>query len=182
MIISQVFMTMSVANGMGEHQGSIDPAQIPAALKWSWLAQILQLISNSVCKVAVITYLATIHGPSRARTKLAFLWILGILQITSVIVLTALILAQCSPVRKLWDERIPGACSHRLWNQDFAFYQGSEYYLRRARINICYLSIKGLSAFTDVCLVAYPLVLFWSLRLKFAKKVLLCVIFGFGLM
>lgn len=41
---------------------------------------------------------------------------------------------------------------------------------------------SGLSAFTDICLAVYPMVLFWDLQIKPAKKVLLCVLFGSGLL
>lgn len=111
---------------MGQHLKSLDPVQVMYSLKWSWMAQILQLFANTTGKVAVITYLATIHGPYHARAKLAYLWTLGSLQIASIIILTVLILAQCSPVPKLWNEAVPGTCNGRIRNQNFAFFQGGK--------------------------------------------------------
>ena len=125
---SQVFTTLSVYHGIGRHVENLDPAQIMYSLKWSWIAQILQLCANTAGKVAVMMYLTLtiFHGPIHARANLIYLWTLGLLQIASTIVLIAFILTQCSPLQKLWDEGIPGSCSGRTRNEDFAFFQGSK--------------------------------------------------------
>lgn len=125
-ITSQVFTTLSVYCGMGQHLKSLDPMQIMYSLKWSWMAQILQLFANTTGKVAVITYLTKFLGPSHAKAKLAYLWTLGSLQIASIVVLIAFILTQCSPLQKLWNEAIPCTCNGRFRNQNFAFFQGSK--------------------------------------------------------
>ena len=125
-IASQIFTTLSVYYGMGQHLESLAPVQIMYSLKWSWMAQIFQLFANTTGKIAVITYLTKFSGSSYAKAKLAFLWTLGLLQIASVIVLIAFILAQCSPLQKLWNEAIPGTCNSRIRNQNFAFFQGSK--------------------------------------------------------
>lgn len=98
---SQVFTTLSVYHGMGQHLKSLDPVQIMYSLKWGWRAQIFQLFVNTTGKIAVIIYLTGIHGSSDAKAKLAYLWTLGSLQIASIIILIAFILAQCSPTQKL---------------------------------------------------------------------------------
>ena len=90
------------------------------------MAQIFQLFANTTGKVAVMMYLTMFHGPTHAKANLAYLWTLGLLQIASVIVLIAFILAQCSPLEKLWEQAIPGACNGRIRNQNFAFFQGSK--------------------------------------------------------
>ncbi|KAL2057154.1 hypothetical protein ABVK25_002893 [Lepraria finkii] len=163
-IVSQICTALSVHYGMGQHASTLDPPQTVLSIKWSWMAQILQLFANTTGKLAVITYLATIHGPSHPRSKLAFLWSLSSLQVASVIIIIAFILAQCSPLQKLWNEAIPGTCNGRIRNQNFAFFQGS------------------LSAFTDICLAVYPMLIFWTLQMKNKTKILLCILFGFGLL
>ena len=122
---SQVFTTLSVYHGMGQHLNSLSAAQTMYSLRWSWMAQILQLLANTTGKIAVITYLNNFQGLSRAKAKHAYLWTLGLLQIASTLVLIVFILIQCSPVQKLWNEAIPGACNGRVRNQNFAFFQGS---------------------------------------------------------
>ena len=130
-VASQICTTLSVHHGMGQHVGTLGSPQIVLAIEWIWLAQILQLIANTIGKIAVITYLATIHGPSHHSCKLAFLWSLGSLQIASIVILIAFVLAQCSPLQKLWNEAIPGTCNGRVRNQNFAFFQGSEWCIDR---------------------------------------------------
>ena len=130
-VASQICTTLSVHHGMGQHVGTLGAPQIVLAIEWIWLAQILQLIANTTGKIAVITYLATIHGPSHHRSKLVLLWSLGSLQIASIVILIAFILAQCSPLQKLWNDVIPGTCNGRVRNQNFAFFQGSEWCINR---------------------------------------------------
>ena len=122
---SQVFTTLSVRNGMGQHSRSLDPVQIMYSIKWSWITQVLQLIANAAGKIAVITYLTTIHGPTHPKAKLGILWTLGLVQVASITVLVALILTQCSPLQKLWNEGLQGHCNGRIRNERFAFFQGS---------------------------------------------------------
>ncbi len=125
-IASQVFTTLSVYYGMGQHLESLAPVQIMYSLKWSWMAQIFQLLANTTGKIAVGIYLMTFSGTSNAKAKRAFLWTLCGLQAASIIVLIAFILAQCSPLPKLWNEAIPGTCNGRTRNRNFAFFQGSK--------------------------------------------------------
>ncbi|KAF6230883.1 hypothetical protein HO173_010999 [Letharia columbiana] len=94
---------------------------------------IFQLFANTTGKIAVVTYLTTIQGPSHAKTKLAYLWTLGSLQIASINLLIAFILAQCSPLQELWNEAIPGTCNGRIRNQNFAFFQGSKRWMNCVR-------------------------------------------------
>lgn len=123
---SQICTALAVHHGMGQHASTLDPSQMVLSIKWSWMAQILQLFANTTGKIAVISYLATIHGPKHLRSKLAFLWSLSLLQVVSIIILIAFILAQCSPLQKLWNDTIPGTCNGRIRNQNFGFFQGSE--------------------------------------------------------
>lgn len=132
-IASQVFTTLSVYYGMGQHLQSLAPVQIMYSLKWSWMAQIFQLLANTTGKIAVISYLNHISGPSYAKAQSVFLWTLCWLQVASIIVLIAFILAQCSPLQKLWNEAIPGTCNGRIRNRNFAFGQGSKYWNIRVR-------------------------------------------------
>ncbi len=98
---SQVFTTLSVHYGMGQHLKSLESMQIVYSLKWGWMAQISQLFANVTGKLAVITYLNVFPGPSQAQARRACLWTLGSLQIATFIVLLAFILTQCSPLQKL---------------------------------------------------------------------------------
>ena len=125
-ITQQVFTTLMVHSGMGQHVTSLTPAQIELSLKYSWVAQPMQLFANSLGKLAVVAYLTTIHGPTNATLKLSFIWSVGASQFISVVVCITLIFLQCTPLPKLWNEGLEGTCDGRLRNQNFAYFQGGK--------------------------------------------------------
>ncbi|CAD6592884.1 MAG: hypothetical protein ASARMPRED_006774 [Alectoria sarmentosa] len=161
-IVSQVFTQISVHHGMGTHIDAMTPNAIVLALKYCWVAQPFQLLALAVGKIAAVTYLATIHGPRNANIKLAFLWIVGLVQLFSCFIVLGFIYSQCSPMSKLWDIEIPGTCNGRRRNVYMAYLDGS------------------LSAFSNLCISLYPTLIFWNLQMKMGKKVALCLLFGTG--
>ncbi|KAF6217987.1 hypothetical protein HO133_006399 [Letharia lupina] len=161
-IVSQVFTQISVHYGMGTHIDALTPNAVVLALKYCWVAQPFQLLALAFGKIAAVTYLATIHGPRNANIKLAFLWIVGLVQLLSGIVILGFIYSQCSPMTKLWNVEIPGTCNGRARNVYMAYLDGS------------------LSAFSNLCISLYPTLIFWNLQMKTTKKVVLCLLFGTG--
>ncbi|KAI4139107.1 MAG: hypothetical protein L6R39_006464 [Caloplaca ligustica] len=133
------------------------------ALTYIWQAQPVQLLANTAGKVAIAALLVTLHGPKFARAKTIFIWTLAGIQSIVVVIAIALIYAQCNPVAKLWRTYLPGTCNGRGRNQNFAYVQG------------------GISSFIDLALAIYPIVLFWDLRIKLLKKLVLSVLFAFGI-
>ncbi|KAL8944488.1 MAG: hypothetical protein Q9216_000398 [Gyalolechia sp. 2 TL-2023] len=130
---------------------------------YMWQAQPLQLLSNTAGKVAIAALLVTLHGPRFARAKTIFIWTLAGLQVFIVLLAILLIYAQCRPVRKLWRDDIAGTCHGRVRNQNFAYVHG------------------GVSSFVDLALAIYPIYLFWGLRIEFVKKMVLSLLFAFGI-
>ena len=94
-IVSQVFTQLSVHYGMGTHIDALTPNAIVLALKYCWVAQPFQLLALAVGKIAAVTYLATFRGTRNANIKLTLLWIVGLVQLFSCIVLLGLIYSQC---------------------------------------------------------------------------------------
>ncbi|CAF9939679.1 hypothetical protein IMSHALPRED_001592 [Imshaugia aleurites] len=161
-IVSQVFTQISVHYGMGTHIDALTPNAIVLALKYCWVAQPFQLLALAVGKIAAVTYLATFRGPRNANIKLTLLWIVGLVQLFSCIVILGFIYSQCSPMPKLWNEEIPGTCNGRTRNVYMAYLDGS------------------LSAFSNLFLSLYPTLIFWNLQMRTSKKVALCLLFGTG--
>ncbi|KAL9002989.1 MAG: hypothetical protein Q9188_004107 [Gyalolechia gomerana] len=128
-----------------------------------WQAQPLQLLANTVGKIAIAALLVTLHGPRFAKAKTIFIWTLAGLQVFIVLIAISLIYAQCRPVSKLWRDDLAGTCDGRVRNQNFAYVQG------------------GVSSFVDLALAIYPMFLFWDLRIKFMKKMVLSLLFAFGI-
>lgn len=164
---------------MGTHIAALAPNSIVLALKYCWVAQPFQLLAIAFGKIAIVTYLATIHGPRNANVKLAFLWIIGLVQLLSCFIILGFIYSQCSPMPKLWNNEIPGTCNGRTRNVYMAYTDGSESNIARARGSSA--DPIGLSAFSNLCISLYPTLIFWNLQMKIAKKITLCLLFGTGI-
>ncbi|KAL8895152.1 MAG: hypothetical protein Q9192_003808 [Flavoplaca navasiana] len=132
-------------------------------MTYIWHAQPLQLLANASGKLAIATLLVTLHGPKFAKAKSIFIWTLVATQTIVVIVAIAMIYAQCDPVEKLWKVSLPGVCKGRERNEKWAYLQG------------------GVSSTVDLSLAIYPIVLFWDLRIQTLKKLILSVLFAFGI-
>ncbi|KAL8933608.1 MAG: hypothetical protein Q9211_005685 [Gyalolechia sp. 1 TL-2023] len=162
-LASQVMIALAVHFGLGKHIKSLDHHQTTMVQTYLWQAQPLQLLANTAGKVAIAALLVTLHGPRFAKAKTISIWTLAGLQVFIVLIAIALIYAQCTPVPKLWRNDLAGTCDGRVRNNNFAYVQG------------------GVSSFVDLALAIYPMFLFWDLRIKFVKKMLLSLLFAFGI-
>ncbi|KAL8961569.1 MAG: hypothetical protein Q9193_001895 [Seirophora villosa] len=159
----QVLIACAVHYGLGEHIGSLNQRDTALALTYIWQAQPLQLLANTTGKVAIAALLVTLHGPRFCKIKTIFIWTLVGVQAAFVAISIAMIYTQCAPVAKLWRHSLPGTCKGRERNQNFAYAQG------------------GVSSFIDLALAIYPIILFWDLRVKLFKKLVLAILFAFGI-
>ena len=165
---------------MGTHIAALTPSSVVMALKYCWVAQPFQLLAIAFGKVAIVTYLATIHGPRNANIKLAFLWMIALVQLSSGIIILGFIYSQCSPMPKLWNNELAGTCNGRTRNVYMAYVDGSESSITLARGSNDDTKQTGLSAFSNLCISLYPTLIFWNLQMKTSKKVALCLLFGTG--
>lgn len=96
-------------------------------MRTSWINMISAIIAIVTGKLSIIAFLDQIRGRHKGRPW--FLWFLGVSNIivNSAVVVT--ILLQCSPVEKLWDDRIDGVCNGRDFNLKYAYFQGSKSHL-----------------------------------------------------
>ncbi|KAL9627819.1 MAG: hypothetical protein Q9204_006310 [Flavoplaca sp. TL-2023a] len=162
-LAGQVLITYSVNWGLGRHFEGLNLRQIEMTMTYIWHAQPLQLLANASGKLAIASLLVTLHGPKFAKAKSIFIWTLVATQTIVVIVAIAMIYAQCDPVKKLWKVSLPGVCDGRERNEKWAYLQG------------------GVSSTVDLSLAIYPIVLFWDLRIQTLKKLILSVLFAFGI-
>ncbi|KAL8724712.1 MAG: hypothetical protein Q9166_007800 [cf. Caloplaca sp. 2 TL-2023] len=162
-LAGQILITYSVHWGLGRHIEGLDPKQIEMTMTYIWNAQPVQLLANASGKLAIATLLVTLHGPKFAKAKSIFIWTLAGTQTTIVVIAIAMIYAQCKPVQKLWKVSLPGVCDGRERNEGWAYLQG------------------GVSSSVDLALAIYPIVLFWDLRIQALKKLILSVLFAFGI-
>ena len=103
----------------------LTPNDIVESVKYSWISQLFAIAASVLGKIAVIALLVRIQGAKHARKTyiLHFIWIscsiIGIAQIV-------LLLFQCRPTQKLWDDKIYGTCDDRVRAEKTGFFQGSE--------------------------------------------------------
>jgi hypothetical protein len=121
-----VFLTLGAINGVGVHKISLTPEQAQKATLFGWVDQMLILMAIIPAKVAVVIFLARVQGYSDAK-RLAYLWFLVISNMIVNLVTLPVILTQCSPLSKMWDDSIPGNCDGRRGTEIMGYFQGCEF-------------------------------------------------------
>lgn len=121
--VSQAFFIVSIVFGIGAHAHGLRPQDIVVAMRTSWINMISAIIAIVTGKLSIIAFLDQIRGRHKGRPW--FLWFIGGSNIVVNITVIITILLQCSPVEKLWDDRIPGDCGGRSFNLKYAYFQGS---------------------------------------------------------
>ena len=132
------------------------------SLEWSWIGQVVVIQAIGFGKLAIIAFLLRIQD--RAQTRKAWLlWFIGISNVVINIDQAVLILLQCDPVGKLWNQTIPGTCYHIQRTEHVAYFQGSW------------------AAASDLALALYPVLVFWKLKISTKIKIGLCLLMGGGI-
>lgn len=122
---SMATLTVGAIQGMGEKESSIPPENIGMMILYGWISQMLILIGIGLGRVAIVMFLLRIQGYQKLF-KAVLLWFIAGSNLIINIVTVVLIIFQCSPVQKLWDDRISGSCAGREWTQKFGYFQGCE--------------------------------------------------------
>ncbi|KAJ5767788.1 hypothetical protein N7533_000371 [Penicillium manginii] len=160
-IAGVILVTVSVIYGIGTHDNVLSENDIIQALKWGWINQLLGLFATSFGKMAIVAFLQQIHGPEH-RERVIVLWFLAISNLVVNAITVGMVLTQCTPLEKLWDFSVPGACDGLDRNEHIAYFQGSW------------------SALCDLLLALYPIVFLWTVKLEMRVKIGLCVLMGVG--
>ena len=121
---SNVFGDISFFYGIGNHADNLDEERAAAALLLVWICMLTGLVAIVFGKLALIAFLDQIRGHQHRRPW--FLWFIGVSNIVVHSIVVALILNQCEPHAKLWNQSLPGVCDSRNINRDFAYFQGSK--------------------------------------------------------
>jgi len=166
-LTAQSFMTVSAVYGIGNHESVLSQSDIVKANLWSWVAQIVAILTLVVARIAVISLLLAIQKRMSQRTYrfgrrlIYFVGALqGVINVTEVI----LILQQCDPVQKLWNPTVPGTCSLIKICSQVGYLQGT------------------IGVFADLVLAFYPIYIFTRLHQETRVRIGLCLIMGGGVM
>ncbi|MCJ1277470.1 hypothetical protein MMC21_005283 [Puttea exsequens] len=160
-LFGQIALTVSVRWGIGNHSDVLRPDQVQHAIEWSWIGQIVTLLSTGFGKIAIIAFLLRIQEGTH-KYKGWFLHFVGWSNMVLNIIQVILILLQCSPTPKLWNNNLPGTCEHRIRTNKAGYFRGSY------------------SALGDLILAIYPIVVFWNLQMSKKLKIGLCLLMSGG--
>ncbi|KZZ87551.1 integral membrane protein [Moelleriella libera RCEF 2490] len=148
--------------GGSRHVWYLDEAETLKALKWSWISQppAIALFATSKTSVGLLQ-LRLIKLTNAWRRYIIYGVIVTVFVANVIIIIFTF--AQCSPARALWTPSLEGKC----WKPD-------------VQLHISFFG-AALNILADVVLAVLPLTFIPSLRLGLAKKVVLCVLLGFGI-
>ena len=162
-IVAQSVMTVSAVYGLGNHESLLSHSDIVKTNLWSWIAQVLAILSLVVGRIAVISFLLILQQRTHPIGR-RLLYVVGFLQGIINVVEVVLILKQCTPIERLWDPSVPGTCDMIKICSQVGFLQGS------------------IGAFADLFLAFYPICIIAPLQQTRKVKIGLCLIMGGGLM
>lgn len=96
---------------------------ISSAMGYAWIFQLLAVVAIALGKIVIVVFLEQLLRLKRAGH--VFLWFIGISSLAVNVAIIGVILAQCSPMEKLFNDQIPGTCNDRQRNMLFGYFQGS---------------------------------------------------------
>ena len=160
-LIGTGFLTKMIIAGGGKHIWCLHPAQFSETLKWSIIAQILNVIGIGLAKISVA--LCILRIIDRARTGLA-IFLHAVIAFVSASHLSQVILffVQCRPMAAIWNPHIHGTC----FSPHVTYLAG-------------YIGF-GLDAFTDLICAGIPIVILHRLSINRKTKTVLCCLMGLG--
>ncbi|KAF4625684.1 hypothetical protein G7Y89_g12482 [Cudoniella acicularis] len=151
--------------GLGKHIDSItsDDA-IYQAVKWDYVQSLPLGLAAMFTKISIFIFMNRVFV--NTQTKWTWRWTLHFVNVVNIvanIISATTVLAQCTPVQKLWDPSIPGTCWPPKKQMAFGIFQGVA------------------SAFCDLVFSGLPVVFLWNVQISVRIKVGICSLMGLGL-
>lgn len=158
-IITLVFESLAVKNGIGTHKMYLSEAGAIEAAKWATLAITPNLLATMMARISLCLLMLRIVGKAQPYHIL----------LVSIIVLTAAIgtlacintYITCKPVPKIWNSALPGTCDPDM----------------RHAIG---LAQAVWSIGSDWLVAFFPLLILKNLQMAIRTKVALAIIMGLG--
>jgi rhodopsin domain-containing protein len=128
-----VFLIYGVHWGLGQRLEGFNLIAFGQINKWSLFIQVIMFISLSFSKMAVVAFLQRMHGP-HDRNRVIFLWTVAGSNTIMNLIAMALMLTQCTPTAKMWDNLQPGSCESISRTQDYGYVRLDHLYLDEYKI------------------------------------------------
>lgn len=163
-ILSSVFLTIAVDNGIGSHFSPATPSSNPdpQSQLYQLIFTTFSILAIAFGKMAVIQFILRLEGTDRNRKRILYFCAASNCIVSFISI--PLLWAQCNPVNKIWNPSIAGVCYGRETYTIFAYFQGS------------------FGAALDIALALYPAIMLWHLQVKLHVKLGLIILFGFGIL
>ena len=112
-IIAQVLAGLAVMHGLGRHQYYLELTPdslsgLSQALKWQFLVECLTCFSYMFIRISICLFLLRLFG-NKKRLRWALYCLMAFVTATNMSS-AAVFLAQCRPLRKVWDPSVSGTC------------------------------------------------------------------------
>ncbi|KAJ5151455.1 uncharacterized protein N7482_010707 [Penicillium canariense] len=161
-IVSTVFLTLSVKHGFGSNLLNLDTQDQQLVLKYILFQVTLVTFSTTIARSAFIIYLLAVLSTNKAYVIV--LWILLFIQAAGNIVAAVLPLTICRNVAAMWsiEAAMDTTCGDTGDVINFAYYSNS------------------FNSATDLFLVIFPTLVFWNLNLKLGIKISLIGLLSLG--
>ena len=95
--------------GVGRHIFCLSEQQAFDCVKWSTIAQILEVLAIAFMKISVVLFIQRVIDRSSNKLR-QFLWVLMGFIVVAHFVPFMLYVLQCRPLPAVWDPNIEGSC------------------------------------------------------------------------
>ncbi|KAM0801139.1 hypothetical protein BDR22DRAFT_888807 [Usnea florida] len=160
-LLATVANVYQVAYGIGRHINTLTPALLSGLIKWTFVQGVTFVISTFFVKVSVCLFILRFINKTRRSIRYFIYILLGFL-IVSTLSLVIALLAQCRPLKALYDFDIKGKCYSKNVSVAIAYIQGA------------------INTFTDFTCACLPFFIVRTLQMKRSLKIGLSIIMGLG--
>lgn len=158
-IITLIFESLAVKNGIGTHKMYLSEAGAIEAAKWATLAITPNLLATMMARISLCLLMLRIVG----KTQPYRIFLVSVIVLTTAIGTLACIntYITCKPVPKIWNSALPGTCDSDM----------------RHAIGLT-LAVWSISS--DWLVAFFPLLILKNLQMAIRTKVALAIIMGLG--
>ena len=162
--------------GLGRHLHYLSPYQYAHYLKFDYLDWIQVFVTLAISKISICQFLLRLSKFDRLRRFLQGL--IAVIILTH-IPLTLIMIFQCNPVQKYWNQSLPGSCLSKPTVEKVIIAQGG---MCSGKIVRILLILQVISIVTDFIGAAFPMFLIWNVDIRLRSKVALCLLMGLGIL
>ncbi|KAL3471899.1 hypothetical protein BJX99DRAFT_262829 [Aspergillus californicus] len=124
---SMVMLTIAAEEGLGgDDTVLLTSPHGSHAILFGWLNQFLAVIAIGFGKLTIAAFLQQIQGSYHTKFRTVLLWSLAATNFVLNCIAAVLMMVQCDPAQKLWNDAIPGSCAGRKRLQIFGYAQGDQ--------------------------------------------------------